>query len=143
MTLLRWGILGTGQISNDFVYALRSMGEGENEIVAVGSRDYDMAKDFSKRHGIPRAYPSYEEVCMDKDVDVLYVAAIPHYHAVLVEIALKHNKQVLCEKPFTINSAEAQRVISIAKERRCLLVEVSLEHIYLAFEPFLVLWRFS
>ena len=38
-------------------------------------------------------------------------------------MCLEHGKAVLCEKPFTINSAEAATVINFARERRLFLME--------------------
>ena len=34
---LHWGILGAGKIARDFILALKSLPEGENHVVAIGS----------------------------------------------------------------------------------------------------------
>jgi hypothetical protein len=34
---ITWGILGAGKIARDFILALKSLPEGENHVVAIGS----------------------------------------------------------------------------------------------------------
>ena len=46
---LRWGILGAGRISNDFVCALRSTGA---HVAAVAASSLDKAQAFAARHGL-------------------------------------------------------------------------------------------
>lgn len=44
---------------------------GYAQIVAVASRDLQRAEEFAKRHKIPRAYGSYEELAQDPDIGEL------------------------------------------------------------------------
>jgi len=118
---VRWGILGPGNIARSFATALR---EGTRaEVVAVGSRSAERARDFADEFGVPAAYGSYEELVADPDVDVVYVAS-PHSehrdHALLV---LEAGKAVLVEKAFTRNAAEAREVLDAATERGLFAME--------------------
>ena len=49
---IRWGILGAGRISNDFVCALRSTGAN---VTAVAASRLDKAQAFADRHGLLEA----------------------------------------------------------------------------------------
>jgi len=118
---IRWGILGTGKIAHQFAAALRRLPEAE--LLAVGSRSAEAAGRFADEFEIARRYPSYTELVRDPEVEVIYVATPHSCHAENTQLALKAGKAVLCEKPFTINAAEAREVIGLARERKLFLME--------------------
>jgi len=121
LKVVRWGILGTGAIARRFVEGLETLPEAE--VLAVGSRSEASAEGFAETRGIPRRYGSYEELVADPDVDVVYVATPHPFHAENAELCLGAGKAVLCEKPFTVNAAEAERVVGLARERGLFLME--------------------
>lgn len=41
------------------------------QIAVIASRSLEHAKEFAKRHGIPKAYGSYEELANDPDIGEL------------------------------------------------------------------------
>ena len=118
---VRWGILGAGSIAGRFSEALASLPEAET--LAVGSRSQETADRFAAARGFSRAYPSYAELAADPDVDVVYVATPHPFHAENVELCLRAGKAVVCEKPFTLNAAEARRLVGLARERGLFLME--------------------
>lgn len=113
MALLRWGILAPGGIAAIFAQDLRSTGRA---LVAVGSRSQARANAFAARYGVPRAHGSYEALVADPEVDVVYIASPQSEHAVHAEMALRHGKHVLVEKPFAMTGAQARRVRDVARE---------------------------
>ena len=121
MNRVRWGILGAGSIAGRFSEALAALPEAET--LAVGSRSQESADHFAAAGGFSRAYPSYEALAADPDVDVAYVATPHPFHAENVELCLRAGKAVLCEKPFTVNAAEARRLVALARERDLFLME--------------------
>jgi dihydrodiol dehydrogenase / D-xylose 1-dehydrogenase (NADP) len=118
---VRWGILGTGAIARQFFEGLNALPEAE--ALAVGSRSGTSAEEFAEERGIPRRYASYEELAADPDLDVVYVATPHPFHAANTELCLGAGKAVLCEKPFTVNAVEAERVVGLARERGLFLME--------------------
>src|SRR6185437_11808167 len=116
-----WGILGTGKIAHQFAAALRHLPGAE--LGAVGSRSSDSAQRFADEFGIPRRYGSYAELVNDPQIEVIYVATPHSCHAGNSRLALNAGKAVLCEKPFTINVAQARYVIGLARERKLFLME--------------------
>jgi predicted dehydrogenase len=119
-TGLRWGILGTGWIADLFVRDLQLTGK---RVVAVGSRSQPGADAFAARFKIPQAHASYEALAADTNVDVIYVATPHPMHADNALLALEGGKHVLIEKPFTLNAAEARRVVDTAKARKLVVLE--------------------
>src|SRR4051794_20070448 len=70
--LLRWGILGTGNIARQFVEGMASSRRGV--VSAVGSRQAAAADAFAQQRRVPRAHAYYEALLSDPDVDVIYVS---------------------------------------------------------------------
>ena len=121
MDSVRWGILGTGGIAHEFAKGLRDTPDAE--ILAVGSRTADSARDFAASFGIARHYGSYAGLASDPEVDVVYVATPHPFHEANVALCLEAGKHVLCEKPMTVNAAQAERLVALASERDLFLME--------------------
>lgn len=95
----------------------------EVEVVAVASRDATKAKEFAKKHGVPRALGSYDELLRDPSVDAVYIPLPNSMHAAWSIKALRSGKHVLCEKPLASNADEARRMNAVAGETGLALVE--------------------
>lgn len=117
---VRWGIAGPGRIATTF--AAEFVHVPEAELVAVGSRSSERAKEFAGRHGIPQAYGSYEEL-FAADVDVIYLATPHAQHTELALKAIEAGKALLVEKAFTANVADTTAVIEAARRRGVFAME--------------------
>jgi predicted dehydrogenase len=118
---IRWGILATGGIARHFVSDVLAMPDAE--VVAVGSRSQEAADRFAGTHGIPRAYGSWQALAADPDIDVVYVATPHSAHREASLTCLRGGRAVLCEKPFTLDRAQAEEVIAIARDAGLFLME--------------------
>ena len=118
---MRWGILGTGGIARSFAADLRLTDSGV--AVAAGSRSQASADRFADEFGIENRHGSYESLVADPAVDVVYVATPHPMHHDNAILALRAGKNVLVEKPFTMNGAEARDVVRVARERRLFAME--------------------
>lgn len=108
-SVLRWGILSTARIAQQ--HLIPAIAAAPNsELVAIGSRDKARADALGAACGVDRCYGSYEELLADPDVDAIYNPLPNHLHAPLTLQAAEAGKHVLCEKPFTMDLAEAKRV---------------------------------
>eukprot|EP00735_Rhodelphis_limneticus_P010199 TRINITY_DN2928_c2_g1::TRINITY_DN2928_c2_g1_i1::g.4220::m.4220 TRINITY_DN2928_c2_g1::TRINITY_DN2928_c2_g1_i1::g.4220 ORF type:complete len:357 (+),score=50.14,sp/Q642M9/DHDH_DANRE/38.42/1e-76,GFO_IDH_MocA/PF01408.17/2.9e-29,GFO_IDH_MocA_C/PF02894.12/0.00066,F420_oxidored/PF03807.12/0.0016,Semialdhyde_dh/PF01118.19/0.025,NAD_binding_3/PF03447.11/0.077 TRINITY_DN2928_c2_g1_i1:46-1071(+) len=119
--LIRWGIVGTGRIAHDFVTALQVSKNGHAHSVA--SRSLTSAQTFATAHNIPNAFGSYEELIQSPEVDVMYIATPQHLHKDLCLQCIAANKNILCEKPMTLNLQEAKEVIDAAKKQGVFFME--------------------
>jgi len=118
---LRWGILAPGWIASAFATAART--HTNQQLVAVGSRSLDRARDFADRYGIARVHGSYEELVADPQVDAIYVASPHSEHAAQSLLAIQAGKHVLVEKAFTRNAHEARKVVDAARHHGVGLME--------------------
>ncbi|TAJ50200.1 MAG: Gfo/Idh/MocA family oxidoreductase [Herbiconiux sp.] len=117
---IRWGILGTGGIAEQFVTDLGAAGL---EVAAVGSRSQESADRFAARFGIGAAHASYEALVADPGVDAIYVATPHPFHAENTLLAVAAGKHVLVEKPFTLNGDEAQQIADAARAADVVVLE--------------------
>ncbi|XP_043456265.1 trans-1,2-dihydrobenzene-1,2-diol dehydrogenase [Prionailurus bengalensis] len=120
---LRWGIVSVGLISSDFTTALRTLPRSEHQVVAVAARDLSRAKEFARKHDIPKAYGSYEELAKDPNVEVAYIGTQHPQHKAAVLLCLAAGKAVLCEKPLGVNAAEVREMVAEARSRGLFLME--------------------
>ncbi len=121
MKTIKWGILGTGSIARKFASDLQ-FAEG-SELVAVGSRSKKGADDFAAEFPVKHCHYSYEELVRNTEVDVIYIATPHNLHYENTLLCLNHNKAVLCEKPFAINSRQASEMIALAREKKLFLMD--------------------
>lgn len=118
---LRWGILGTGWIAQQFTGALQQ--HTTQQVVAVGSRSQESADRFGDTFGIARRHASYAELVADDEVDVVYIATPHNHHFPDAILALEAGKHVLVEKPLALNADEARRIQQVAQERGLFAME--------------------
>ena len=123
---LKWGIVGTGRICQDFCLALLTCDRHEHVIVAVSSRDKVQADNFVKEFGLGnevRTYGSQDELFQDANVDIAYIGTIEQVHRNLCIKALVNNKHVLCEKPLAMNVDETQQIVNTARKTQKFMME--------------------
>jgi predicted dehydrogenase len=118
---VRFGIIGTGGIAKAFATDLAAV-EGA-ELVAVGSRSQESADRFGDAFDVPHRHPTYDALVADDAVDAVYVATPHPLHAENALAAIAHGKHVLVEKPFTMDAAEARRVVDAARSARVFCLE--------------------
>ena len=94
-------------------------------VAAASSSGASRAQDFLKDCGAPasaKAYGSYDEFVKDPNIDMVYVATPHSHHYQNVMLCLEAGLNVLCEKAFTVNAAQAKALVKKAKEKVCPLL---------------------
>ncbi|KAN0110328.1 putative Trans-1,2-dihydrobenzene-1,2-diol dehydrogenase [Hyaloscypha variabilis] len=130
---VRWGILATGGIATTFTKdfltnpATRGVHDVQHVLAAAASSSSkSRAEAFIKDVDGPssaKAYGSYHELVKDPNVDIIYVATPHSHHFQNTMLALEHGKNVLCEKAFTVNAAQARKLVETAREKKLFLME--------------------
>ena len=121
MKTIKWGILGTGHIARKFAADLKLVEDAE--LIAVGSRSQQSANEFNKDFPVKHRHASYEDLVLNAEVDVIYIATPHSMHHQNTLLCLQHGKAVLCEKPFAMNLKQATEMINLAKEKKVFLME--------------------
>lgn len=130
---LKWGIMATGGIAKTFVKdlltnpATRGVDDVRHQLVAVSSSSSkERADQFVAEVKGPsnvKTYGSYATLVADPDVDIIYVATPHSHHFQNAMLALEAGKHVLCEKAFTVNAAQAKKLVATARAKKLFLME--------------------
>ena len=124
---LNWGVVATGGIAGKVTADIALLEDAV--LYAVSSRSAAKAADFAERFGFAATYSDtsglsgFEAMFADPAVDVVYITTPHAQHYDVAKSALEHGKHVLCEKPFTVNAAEAAELIELARSRNLFLME--------------------
>ncbi|KAH9846034.1 NAD-P-binding protein [Lenzites betulinus] len=131
--VLKWGIISTGWIAQQFVKdlledpATRNVTDVAHKIVAVGSRSVESAQKFVSEYAPKekdiKTYGTYTDVFADPDVNAVYIGTPHTLHYENALEALNAGKHVLCEKATTSNAAELKALLALAKEKKLFFME--------------------
>ena len=113
MREIKWGIIGCGAVTE--VKSGPAFNKVKNSsLVAVMRRNGEKARDYAKRHQVPKWYDDATRLINDKDVNAIYIATPPSSHEAYALAAMQAGKPVYVEKPMTINSSSAIRMVETA-----------------------------
>jgi len=114
MRTIGYGLVGTSQFAR---FSLEQYTQLEAiKPRAVWSQTSARAEDLARQWNMT-AYEGLDDLLNDPGVQLFHIATIPSQHAEQALQALKAGKHVLCEKPITIEPAEAQELIDAAGQR--------------------------
>ena len=100
-------------------------------VAAAADIDPEIIERFHKDYPDAETYSSAEGLCESKSVDLVYIATPNRFHTEHARMALESKKNVLIEKPMTIELEGAQDMIDTAA-RSGVLLGVNVKH---SFEP--------
>ncbi|MFD1852077.1 Gfo/Idh/MocA family protein [Oceanobacillus bengalensis] len=63
----------------------------------------------------PNHYKNWAEMLEKEELDLLFVSSLPIFHFEMVKEALKKGINIVCEKPFTMNSNESKELLNLSK----------------------------
>ena len=116
MEKIKWGIIGPGNIANNFADGLKSSYSGQ--LVAIASKSEDRRKNFGDKYDIHSdfRFDSYEDIINSEHIDAIYISTPHNLHAEWTIKAAGKGKHVLCEKPGAVNLNEGKKIIEAVKE---------------------------
>ncbi|BEL04079.1 Gfo/Idh/MocA family oxidoreductase [Actinoplanes sichuanensis] len=124
---MRIGVLGAARIVKNALLDPARTIDGV-EVEAIAARDPDRARRYADRHGIRFVHRSYRELLADPVLDAVYIPLPAARHAEWTVAAIEAGKHVLCEKPFTSNTAAAEEVAEAAAASDCVVMEAYHSH---------------
>ncbi|KAJ5153471.1 uncharacterized protein N7482_009949 [Penicillium canariense] len=129
----RWAALSLSNIASVFLPDLllprESSASIKHELVSVSTTGgASRAAEWLTQNKIPNAesvtvYHSWEEMLEKGDFDIVYISTPHPLHYAHVQKALRCKRNVLVEKPATMNRAQFSQLCQLAKERDVVLME--------------------
>ncbi|RPB05511.1 NAD(P)-binding protein [Choiromyces venosus 120613-1] len=112
---------------SDLVLERGSDARAKHIIQVIGPSSETKGKGFVEKYypnSAPKVYGSYEAVYADPDVDCVYTATLHAFHHKNMLDTIAAGKNILCEKPVSINAREAEDMVKAAREKGFFLMEV-------------------
>jgi predicted dehydrogenase len=120
MAKVRFGVIGAGGIARR--KTIPGMVAAPNiQLEAV----MDVAKidEIAAQFGVAKAYTTVEELLADPAIQAVYIASPVYLHLEQIRACAAAGKHVLCEKPLTLTSAEAEEAVAVCKRQKVFLQE--------------------
>ena len=115
------GIVGAGMIVKDFLSFTHELPEIKLE--AIVARNIENLKNLQNTYNIKQIYTDLDECLSSPRIDTIYVAVPNNLHYSVAKKALEAGKNVICEKPFTLNYHETVELFELAESKNLILIE--------------------
>jgi predicted dehydrogenase len=111
---IRLAIAGCGYFSKFHVEAWARF--DDVTIVGAADRDLSKARQIAISHGLPTAFDKASDMLGATKPDLVDIIAPPHAHLSIIRSAAEFGVNVICQKPFCGNLAEAQEAVALAEQ---------------------------
>ena len=115
------GIVGAGMIVKDFLSFTHELPEIKLE--AIVARNIENLKNLQNTYNIKQIYTDLDECLSNPSIDTIYVAVPNNLHYSVAKKALEAGKNVICEKPFTLDYNETVELFQLAESKNLILIE--------------------
>ena len=115
------GIVGAGMIVKDFLSFTHELPEIKLE--AIVARNIENLKNLQSMHNIKEIFTDLDECLSSPSIDTIYVAVPNNLHYSVAKKALEAGKNVICEKPFTLDYHETVELFELAESKNLILIE--------------------
>ena len=123
MSTINWGIIGLGNIANKFASAFSNL--KNSKLLSVASKNIQNIEKFQRKFNLDNnyCYNNYDEILANKNIDIIYIA-LPHkFHFEWIMKCIDYNKNILTEKPATINIDEIKQINNKLNESKIFFAE--------------------
>jgi scyllo-inositol 2-dehydrogenase (NADP+) len=112
--LINVGLVGYGLGGRVFHAPIISSVKGL-KLYKVYATKPEYIKDITEKYDAVKVVSDIDEIFLDEDIQLVVIAAPNLHHYELAARALECGKNVLVEKPFTVTTEEADKLIELAK----------------------------
>lgn len=120
---MKLAIIGSGMIVNDFLTMVCDVPGIQLEAIVGTDRSMDKMKLLKNEYGIRQVSTNYSDCLNNQNIDTVYIALPNHLHFSFAKQALLSKKNVICEKPFTLNLSEMKELRELALANKVMLLE--------------------
>jgi scyllo-inositol 2-dehydrogenase (NADP+) len=124
--MLKVGVIGSGWVANNrHIPSFRR--DSRVKLIGVASSSLKSAEETARKFGIPHFYDNADEL-LKQPLDIVDICTPPFVHREMVIKAAEANCHIFVEKPFSLNSEEAEEMIRIARRNN---VKLCVSHNFL------------
>lgn len=116
MRIINTALIGFGMAGSVFHSPILSSMEGYN-ITKIYTNNADSIRKINKLYPSTMVVSEVKEILSDPEVELVVIASPNAHHFSLTTEALLAGKHVVVDKPFTINTAEAEELIALAQKQ--------------------------
>ncbi|MCD4692069.1 MAG: Gfo/Idh/MocA family oxidoreductase [Calditrichales bacterium] len=114
--MIKVGIIGCGKMAGQHAVQIqRILGA---EIIGVCDNEPLMAQQMSEWFNVGKYFTNVQEMLEEIKLDVVHITTPPQSHFELGNICLEAGCHVYIEKPFTLNTTEAEELFKLADQNR-------------------------
>ena len=107
---MKWGIIGLGHMAKNFANSINEL--EETQLIGVSTRSLFKLIKFGYRFKInpSNLYKNYKKLLSSDNIQNVYIGTLNNSHFEIIKEAINAGKNILCEKPITINLEQALEV---------------------------------
>ena len=106
--MIKWGVIGLGNMAQKFASSIK---ETDNaKLIAISSLNSEKLKIFKNNFQIDKklVFNNYNDLVKCDEIDAVYIATLNNTHLDLIKLCAENKKNILCEKPMSLNIEEAK-----------------------------------
>jgi len=106
--MIKWGIVGLGNMAHKFANSIKET--DNSQLVGIASLNRTRLKSFKEDYQITEenTHYTYDDLIKSTNIDAIYIATLNNTHLEIIKKCAENKKNILCEKPFTLNFDEAK-----------------------------------
>ena len=107
---MKWGIIGLGHMAKNFANSINEL--EESQLIGISSRSLFKLIKFGFRFKIKpnNLFKNYKKLLASDNIQNVYIGTLNHSHFEIIKEAINAGKNILCEKPVTINLEQVLEV---------------------------------
>ena len=118
---VRVGIVGAGGAGAAHIRSYRALNDENVQLVAIADPRLERLKELQVEYDIPHIYEDFNDLIVRDDIDLISIATPNFLHGPVAIAALEASKHVLTEKPFSISTADAEKMVEASEKHNRVL----------------------
>jgi predicted dehydrogenase len=114
--MIKVGIIGCGKMADQHASQIQTIPGAE--IIGLCDSEPLMARQMAERFNVGKYFSNVQEMLNTAKLDVIHITTPPPSHYLLGKICLEAGCNVYIEKPFTLNTVEAEELIKFANQNK-------------------------
>ena len=121
--MINVAVLGTGKIIPEAIDAMQASKKFKVDVIWARPHSRDKAKNLAEKFHVDKFSTDLDEILKDSTIDFVYIGLINSVHFEYAKKFLDAGKNVIVEKPFTVNYDEARELADLAISKKLYLFE--------------------